>query len=303
MKILVTGGNGFIGKPTVRSISGRGHEVLSPSRPYASSSDARDSLDLLDANAVNSYLSHHQPDGLIHLAWDTTPGAYWISSANLTWTAASLRLLESFVRHGGKRAVIAGTSAEYSWSGDSPLSETDTPLAPDSLYGVSKDSLRRILEAWAPAAGISLAWGRVFCPYGPREKSSRLIPKLITRLEAGETLPFDSGNLTRDFLHVDELGSAFATLFESNFEGTVNLASGEDLTIREVATQLGDYLNRSNQIQFDQLPDPEGQPPRVVASTKRLSSEIGWKPFKSNKERLKETCLWWREHLAASHSN
>lgn len=300
MKILVTGGHGFIGKPTVENVANLGHEVLAP---HSWESSPENGLDLLDSVAAETYLSRHRPEGLIHLAWDTTPGAYWETPANLTWTAASLQLLEAFARHGGERAIVAGTSAEYSWKSSDSLDEATTPLEPDSLYGVSKDSLRRILEALAPGAGLSLAWGRIFCPYGPHEKASRLIPKLITRLEAGEPLPFDSGHLTRDFLHVDELGSAFATLFDSGFEGAVNLASGEDLTIREVLTQLGQSLGRTDQIQFDQLPNPEGQPPRVVASTERLQTAIGWAPSKSNKERLEETCLWWREHLAASHSN
>ena len=300
MKTLVTGANGFVGRPTAQALVERGHELLAPASRH---SDPTNGLDLLDAEAVETYLRHHQPEGLIHLVWDTTLGTYWETPANLTWTAASLRLLEAFSRHGGKRAVIAGTSAEYSWEFTEPLCETTSLLEPDSLYGVSKDSLRRILEAWAPGAGLSLAWGRIFCPYGPFEKKARLIPKLISKLESGDSLPFDSGALVRDFLHVDELGSAFATLFDSGFEGAVNLASGEDLTIREVLTQLGQSLGRTDQIQFDQLPNPEGQPPRVVASTERLQTAIGWAPSKSNKERLEETCLWWRDHLTADHSN
>ena len=296
MKVLVTGANGFVGRPTSNAIVERGHEVLAPASRH---SDPVNGLDLLDTEAVESYLRQYQPEGLVHLAWDTTPGAYWETPANLTWTAASLRLLESFSRHGGKRAVIAGTSAEYSWQTNASLCESRTPLEPSSLYGVSKDSLRRILEIWAPAAGLSLAWGRIFCPYGPNEKASRLIPKIITQLEFGETIPFDSGNLVRDFLHTEELGQAFAALFDSPYQGAINLASGEKLLIREIISILGKSLNRSGQIQFDQLPDPEGQPPCVVASIDRLKTEVGWTPSRSNRERLAETSLWWREHLAA----
>lgn len=300
MRVLITGGNGFIGKPTARSVAKLGHEVVSPPGP---GTDPENGLNLMEPSSVEKYLDTHRPEGLIHLAWDTTPGAYRETPANLEWTAASLCLFYSFARHGGKRAVIAGTSAEYSWKSSEPFDEKQTPLQPESLYGISKDSLRRILEAWAPTAGVSLAWGRIFCPYGPHEKKSRLIPKLITKLESGETLPFDSGHTTRDFLHVDELGSAFAALFDSGFEGAVNLASGEDLTIRQVLTYLGEGLDRSDQIQFDQVPDPGGQPPRVVASVEQLKSQIGWAPSMPNEKRLKETCLWWREHLAAATSD
>lgn len=296
MKVLVTGANGFVGRPTACAIAERGHEVLAPA---SRQSDPANGLDLFDAKAVEAYFREYQPEGLVHLAWDTTPSAYWETPANLTWTATSLRLLEAFSQYGGKRAVIAGTSAEYSWKGSEPLNETTTPLDPSSLYGVSKDSLRRILEAWAPGAGLSLAWGRIFCPYGPNEKSSRLIPKIITRLEFGETIPFDSGSLIRDFLHTEELGQAFAALLDSPYEGAINLGSGEELLIREILSILGETLKRSDQIQFDQLPDPEGQPPRVVASIDRLKTELGWTPSLSNRERLAETSLWWREHLAA----
>ena len=266
--------------------------------PASKQSDPANGLDLLDAEAVEAYLRQNQPEGLVHSAWDTTPNAYWETPANLIWTAASLRLLEAFNRYGGKRAVIAGTSAEYSWKDSNSLDEVTTPLDPDNLYGVSKDSLRRILEAWAPAAGLSLAWGRIFCPYGPNEKASRLIPKLITQLESGDTIPFDSGHLIRDFLHTEELADAFAALFDSSYEGAINLASGEDLSIREVLSILGESLNRANQIQFDQRPDPEGQHQRVVASIDRLKNEIGWTPSRSNRERLTETSLWWREYFA-----
>ena len=292
MKVLLTGANGFIGKEVHRALLQRGYEVLAPASGH-SAGERSDSLDLLNSESIEPYLAKEKPQGLIHFAWDTTPGAYWGTSANLTWAAASLQLLEIFARHGGKRAVLAGTSAEYEWGGDQLLCEKTSPLVPDSLYGVSKDSVRRILETWAPGAGVSLAWGRIFCPFGPHEKEVRLIPKLINKLRVGAEIPFDSGSLVRDFLYVEDLGAAFAALFDSEVEGPVNLASGEALTIREVLMTLGDALERSGQIHFDALPDPEGQAPFLVASIKRLRDEVGWSPSQGTRQRLVETCQWW----------
>jgi UDP-glucuronate decarboxylase len=294
MKIFLTGATGFVGRQVRHFLLEQGHEVVGTSpRLTINHAITSNRVDLFDSVAVDNFLAAESPEGLIHLAWDTTPGTYWESSANLTWTAASLRLLESFSRHGGKRAVIAGTSAEYSWAGEDDLTEALTDLTSDSLYGISKDSLRRILEAWAPGAGISLTWGRIFCPFGPNEKSSRLIPKLILKLNGGEELEFDSGSIIRDFLHVEDLGAAFAALFDSDVEGAVNLASGEGLSIREVLSALGESLGRLDQIKFDAIPDPEGQPPRIVASIQRLQNEVNWSPTLPLRQRLAETCEWW----------
>jgi nucleoside-diphosphate-sugar epimerase len=290
MKVFVTGSTGFIGRQVTRFLVKRGFEVVGCTDVSIAASKRPD---LLNPSEVEAFFALEKPEGLVHLAWDTTPGVYWESGANLRWAGASLSLLESFSRHGGKRAVVAGTSAEYQWGGYHPLCEESSPLAPDSLYGFSKDSLRRILEFWAPAAGVSLAWGRIFSPFGPHEKEARLIPKLITKLQSGATLPFDSGSLVRDFLHVEDLGAAFAALFDSQVEGAVNLASGEALTIRHVLATLGETLGRSEQIQFDTLPDPEDQAPFVVASIKRLRDEVGWNPTGDTRQRLEETCQWW----------
>jgi nucleoside-diphosphate-sugar epimerase len=292
MKVLLAGSRGFIGKEVHRALMARGHEVLAP--PSGRSTEDRSvSLNMLNSKAIEQYLAKEKPEGLIHLAWDTTPGAYWESPANLSWTAASLQLFEAFSRYGGKRAVVAGTSAEYSWKEAHELNEFTTDLAPTSLYGISKDSLRRILESWAPSAGVSLAWGRIFCPFGLHEKEVRLIPKMIKRLQSGEIVPFDGGSLVRDFLDVKDLGAAFAALFDSEVEGAVNLASGEAMTIREVLTTIGEALGRSEQIHFDALPEPEGQAPFVVASIKRLRDEVGWSPAQKTRVRLVETCRCW----------
>ena len=287
MKVLVTGATGFVGRNVTVSLERVGHKVVGVGRSR---------LDLLNPAAVETFLEAERVEGLVHLAWDTTPGAYWETPENLKWAAASLFLLESFARHGGQRAVVAGTSAEYQWGGDADLDETCSSLRSASLYGVSKDSLRRLLEFWSPRAGVSLGWARIFCPFGPHEKSERLIPRLISRLQEGERIPFDSGSLIRDFLHVVELGDAFAALFDSEVQGAVNLASGEALTIREVVTIIGEVLGRLNQIEFNTLTDPEGQAPRIVASVERLRNEVNWCPSLTTRKRLAETCEWWVNH-------
>ncbi|PHQ36747.1 NAD-dependent epimerase/dehydratase family protein [Rhodopirellula bahusiensis] len=302
MRVLVTGATGFIGRWILPALAARDCEVIAvSSSPNAASchestagqSDVRwITGDLLDHSAIASTVAQANADTLVHTAWDTTPGTYWTTSKNLDWVSASLKLFQAFQQSGGKRIVAAGTSAEYSWGDDANLTEGVNEQS-NTLYGVAKDSLRRTLEQWAAVKNLSWAWGRVFCPFGPHERVERLIPKLIGRLCANEPMPFDSGNLIRDFISVQDLGDAFAALATSSIQGPINLASGQDTSIRDIVTILAQHMGRIDQVQFDSLPDPKGQPKRIVADIGRQTNELGWQSSTTVKQRLIETCDWW----------
>jgi nucleoside-diphosphate-sugar epimerase len=303
MRFLVTGASGFIGAQVVRSLLSRQHEVV------AISSQAHENVgnglqwiqaDLLCSSDIFRAVDKAAAEGLVHCAWDTTPGAYWTTPANLAWTAASLNLMNAFQKRGGQRLVVVGTSAEYCWQTTESLTESHSRLAPNSLYGICKNNLREILAAWASTQPLSWAWGRVFCPFGPEEKPARLIPKLIKRLMTEEQLTFDSGHLIRDFLSVADLGDALAALAKSSLEGPVNIASGRDMTIRELVSLIASNLGHTNKVQFDVLPDPTSEPPRIVADITRLREELGWQPQASLEQRIAETCQWWQTRIEAS---
>ncbi|MEM6822026.1 MAG: NAD(P)-dependent oxidoreductase [Verrucomicrobiota bacterium] len=294
MKILVTGGQGFLGKPFAERMARCGHTVLAP---VSTPGGLSESLDLFDSEATQTYLSKHKPQGLVHFAWETTPGAYWSCSSNLSWVSASIQLLSSFAEYGGKRVLVVGSSAEYSWNTAEVLSESRTPLSPSSLYGISKLSLFQILNRWSEDIGLSFAWPRIFCPFGPRERPERLIPRIVTQLSTGKEVLFDSGNSVRDFLHVEEVASAIQSVFESTYQGAINIGSGEGLAIREVVSGVADFLDAFELVKFDRVPDPVNQPSEIVALTEILNSEIGWKPNMSFNERLGETCEWYLKQL------
>jgi nucleoside-diphosphate-sugar epimerase len=300
MRFLVTGATGFIGAQVVKALLKRNHQVVAiSSQPQAVSEAGVEWIqaDLLSSSAVAYAVEAAAAEGLIHCAWDTTPGTYWTTTANLTWTAASLNLVSAFQRCGGKRLVVMGTSAEYSWDTAESLTETGSRILPQALYGVCKNSLREIVEKWAPAQGVSWAWGRVFCPFGPEEKAARLIPKIIKRLLTEDQLKFDSGCLIRDFLSVVDLGDACAALAESSLEGPVNVASGRDMSIRALVTQIATELGHLDKVKFDLLPDPTSEPLRIVGDITRLRDELGWHPSASLEVRLAETCRWWQARL------
>lgn len=281
MRILVTGGSGFVGRPTVEALCARGHEVLAP---------GRSDLDLADSVAVRGFLGNAAPEGLVHLAWTTTPGDYWTSPENLDWVAWSLHLARVFRESGGKRVFVAGSSAEYDWSLAKDHVE-DEPLRPQGLYGTAKDALRRILESWSAEEGVTVQWGRIFCPFGSGEKGDRLLPRIIRELATGGEAVLKGGEEVRDFLHVDDLGAAIAAVFDSEICGSVNLCSGEPVRIREIVEEVAGILGGTVRFEDDGGP---GMAPRVAGDGRKLREGVGWEPASGCKTRLRETCQWWK---------
>ncbi len=300
-RVLVTGATGFIGWQTLSPLLGRGFEVhaLYRTTPPNDSPPAVTwhEGDLFDRRAVSALLAQLRPSSLLHMAWEATPGHYWTSPANLSWVAASLSLVQAFAETGGQRLVVAGSSAEYDWQGDQLLEELQGPIKPQSLYGKSKNALRELIAAWAPAQGISWAWGRVFNVFGPGEKPNRLIPRVIRSLTDGELLPFDEGAILRDFLHVADAGEAFAALLDSAVTGPVNIAAGEATSIRELVSSVACSLGKEKLVSFGALNSTAQEPKRVIAHIGRLRDEVGWRPPAPLQQRLRETCVWWQDQL------
>src|SRR6202790_4494362 len=104
--------------------------------------------------------------------------------------------------------------------------ENSTPLLPTTLYGTSKHALERMLHSSSQQMGFSSAWGRIFFLYGPHEEPSRLVAYVVQSLLRAEPALCSDGNQVLDFVHVEDVASAFVALLESKVEGPVNIASG-----------------------------------------------------------------------------
>ena len=202
MRVLLTGATGFIGREIVRPLMATGAEVHTlgrgtPDAPGVS----HHPLDLLGATdfaVVRDIGATH----LVHLAWHPERN-FWTAPENLDWVAASLRLFRAFAAGGGRRAVVAGSCAEYAW-GAARLDEAASPIAPTTLYGTAKASLHALLAAAAPDLGLSLAWPRIFFPYGPLERPQRLLGTLLDAMRRNEVARFSADTQRRDFIHVED---------------------------------------------------------------------------------------------------
>jgi nucleoside-diphosphate-sugar epimerase len=296
-RVLLTGASGFIGRHALDALLDAGHEVhavartLGPSRPGVT----WHAVDLLDGG-TERLLADAEPEVLVHLAWYAEHGKFWSSPENLLWVEASLALLRAFVGVGGRRAVLAGTCAEYDWSAE-PLDE-DAPLRPATLYGAAKHALHVAAEPFCAQAGVALAWGRLFFLYGPYEDPRRFVPSIVLALLGGEPARMTAGTQLRDFLHAADAGGAFAALAESDVLGAVNVADGAAFALRDLAARIAQRIDGA-ELQLGALAMPVGDPPAITTSALRLREEVGWTPRIGLDEGLDEVVGWWRAQLAA----
>ena len=199
MRLLLTGASGFVGRHAATQAVAAGYETVAIGRTDPGIAGlAFRACDLMDPAQLRSIVTDIRPQAVLHMAWYAEPGQFWNSSVNLDWVARSLDLARAFADVGGGRLVVAGSCAEYDWSGPM-LDEATTPLNPSTLYGHAKAGLFRLLEAGAPELGISLGWGRIFFPYGPGDHPKRLLGCLMQALREGRPAQFSHGMQERDF--------------------------------------------------------------------------------------------------------
>jgi nucleoside-diphosphate-sugar epimerase len=250
MKTLITGANGFIGK----HISGH---IANP-------------CDLFDFASVTAFLKKTKPECLLHLAWITTPSVYLTSEKNWDWVEASLHLAKAFLAAGGTRIVVAGSCAEYE---------------PNTIYGKAKLALYNELRAFAP----DLAWGRLFYLYGPHEKPERLVPSIIRGILEKKEVPLTAGGQVRDFLHVKDAAKGLEKLVATPLQGAFDIASGQGITIKELAEKIGEKMGGAHLLKFGQRAMNPFDPPKVIGAP-----HFKFGPLLNLDQGLDETIAWWK---------
>jgi nucleoside-diphosphate-sugar epimerase len=303
-RVLVTGGSGFIGRHVLPALVERGSEVHACSRAVRASSPGVTwhRADALDVAGMSALVDRIRPEVLLHLAWFVTPPDYVRSTRNLGWAAATLALAEAFACAGGRRLVCAGTCFEYGWPqhasvaagvGESRCVEGLTPIAPSTVYGGCKAAVWSALEPFAREVGLSAAWSRLFFLFGPHEPPSRLLPSIVTAIQAGTPAQCRTARHVRDFLHVADAGDALAALALSAVEGPVNIASGEPVPVGVIAEGIARRLERPDLLRMEEGPAKDAF---VVASVARLRDEVRWRPAYTLESGLDDAVAWWAEH-------
>lgn len=312
-RVLVSGAGGFIGRWSVPPLLHLGYEVhavLSGNAGRDVPEQLRDArihvVDLLNDSAVDALMSEVRPTHLLHFAWIATPGVYWDSEENFRWLAASEHLLRCFRDHGGSRVMMAGTCAEYDWSRVGVCDELSSPLATAapatattiSRYAACKIALQTALSEFGRREHLSTAWGRIFFQFGPHEHPDRLVPSVICNLLLNRAAPCSHGRQTRSFLHVADVGAAFAAVLASELEGPVNIGSEESITLADLVDRIGRQIGCPELLRLGARPSAPQEPSVLLPNVHRLRDELGWQPSFTLNAALGDTIAWWRSHLS-----
>lgn len=298
MRLLVTGATGFVGSSVVRAALARGHEVVAVVRSRARAAAIGDDpglriveADLTDGAAMRRVAAGAAPDVALHLAWAIARD-YFDSPASLACVEGSLALLRGLIEARCPRVVLVGTHLELAPS-ERDMDES-FPVAPRGLYAVCKDALHRMADARLAVTDTSFVWARLFNLYGPGQAEWAFVSSVVRHLLDGQRCPLTHGAQQRAFLHVRDAADALLAVCESSVGGIVHVGSGDVVTVRGLAERIGAQLSRSDLLAFGALEPSPGDAPRVVASTTRLRSEIGFRPQVGLEDGLRETIDWWR---------
>lgn len=291
-RLLLTGARGFIGSRLAGRLERAGFEVHRATSGAAAQPNEH-TVDLLDPSGVTRLVDELRATHLCHLAWITIPGVFWDSPENDRWADAGLHLLEEFAAAGGERALVAGSCAEYDWS-EGVCRESATPLRGESAYARAKIRFFLESEGWTNRTGVSLAWGRVFFPYGPGEPAEKFIASVVRSCLADEPARCGSGRVERDYVHVDDVAGAIEALLASDARGPVNIGSGTAHSLASIARRIGELTGRPERIELGAREDPAGEAPLLVADIDRLRNEVGYEPKFDLEAGLRSAVAYWQ---------
>lgn len=305
MKLLVTGGTGFVGQHVLRLLAQEDLEIHLAVKPdeTAAATEALAkrfpnrihtvALDLLDPTSVRRCLTELRLTHLLHLAWYAEPGKFWASPLNNSFESASQALVTEFYNGGGKKAVIAGTSAEYDWKSGGRLMARTSALSPATLYGQAKLNLFRALDEQTKQNPGSLAWGRIFWLYGEGEVLNRLVSSAFHSLIQGRPFQTTHGQQRRDFLHVEDVARAFVTALKTDLSGAFNVSSGHPVQVKDLLAEIGRLTGRMDLIQFGAVPLKADEPAELFGDIQELTA-CGYSPQIDLNLGLQRTYSWWK---------
>ncbi len=316
MKLLVTGGAGYIGSVVAESLLARGHEVcvldnLSTGHRDAVPPGARFVAgDVRDASALAAALGSGV-DAVLHFAASSVvaesvarPLDYFDN--NVGGTVSLLRALE---KAGVKRLVFSSTAAVYGAPEELPIEEA-APCAPENPYGWSKLTIERVLEASRTAWGLGYVALRYFNAGGAtaargedHRPESHLIPIVLDAAMGardsvtvfGDDYDTRDGTCLRDYIHVSDLADAHVLSLDAmtnGFAGVLNLGSEVGFTVLEVVRATERVTGRS--VRYHVGPRRAGDPPALVASSRQASRILGWRPQTSALDEIVRSAHAWR---------
>jgi nucleoside-diphosphate-sugar epimerase len=329
VKVLVTGGTGFLGSHVVRwLLAAPGVEVTLLVRPSSNlwrlqswsvpGSDAVTDLrralaervcvavaDVCAAGDMDAIIRRDRPEVLIHLAalvhhTHGSGGGPHVYAVNLD---AAVNMHASFLACGGRRFITAGSCFEYGPQEDTVLNEA-TPCRPIYDYAVSKAKATEAVLAKAEETATEALVLRVFAPYGPLEDPARIVPQLLSAGLTGTSLGVSAGGQVRDYIFVEDVATAFvaATLLPRlpRVQAIYNVSTGAGHSLRQLAGAVERVLGRPLHLRWGERPYRPNELMCLIGDNRLIANELGWRPVHDLDAGLRQTLAWSRPASVAA---
>jgi UDP-glucose 4-epimerase len=302
MKVLITGGAGFIGSHLVDALIAGGHDVIvvdhhrKDKLRFPNPQATIYKLSFQDPGLAQIFASE-KPDAVCHLAAQisvtrSVTDPVWDANTNIV---SAINVLDLAKQFGCKKFIFASSGGAI--YGDHP--ERPTPekydTQPISPYGISKQSFEYYLDLYRQHFGVPTVSLRFSNVYGPRQLSAgeaSVIAIFLERLRTGALATiFGDGSTTRDYLFVRDAVEAFVKALTSDFVGTVNIATGEETSVLGLWNLLKEIHGTDHPLEFQ--PFRAGEVQRSVLSAQTARTAIGWEPKRALRDGLKETYDWY----------
>jgi UDP-glucose 4-epimerase len=315
MKFLVVGGAGYIGSHMVKKLLDAGHDVEVADN-FSNGHRVRGvELDIADAQALDALFAEHHFDAVFHFASFIQVGESVAEPAKYYQNnlAATLTLLQAMVRAGVKNLIFSSSAAVYGDPLYAPIDE-EHPKVPINPYGRSKWMVEQILEDFDRAYGLKSVCLRYFNAAGAdpdgalgerHEPETHLLPLILqaaagrrsTITVYGRDYDTPDGTCIRDYVHVTDLCAAHSLAVDYLREGgastAFNLGNGQGFSVQEVIDAARRVTGRD--IVTSEAPRRAGDPPRLVADSRRVRAVLGWQPKFASLEQIVEHAWSWEQ--------
>ncbi|KXU35873.1 dTDP-glucose 4,6-dehydratase [Cephaloticoccus primus] len=333
MKILVTGGSGFVGTNLIRHLlATTEHSVLNLDKlSYAANPRSLADLvahpryrfsqtDITDVSTLRTHFAEFQPDWIIHLAAEThvdrsidTPATFVQSNvcgtfALLEATRTHFANLGSTARENFRLLHVSTDEVYGSLSPDATAVNTAQAYAPRSPYAASKAAADHLARAWAHTYGLPVIVSTCSNNYGPYQFPEKLIPLALMKALHGEPIPvYGTGENRRDWLHVaDHVAALTAILHRGKIGETYHIGSGTELPnidlVRQLCALLDELRPRSDGVSYAEqirfVTDRPGHDLRYALDTSQTRDALNWAPRYSLSDGLRQTLQWYLDNLA-----